>query len=142
MREESVNSCERKLMQTRLRFFLSLTLIGSGGCCFARKAQAPPNPLYGKIVEPQTYKVSASDYEAKPHVDASKTTDPGANLARQMVQIGKQEFKEGRLSLAEAAFRQATQDDPLNNEAWYYYYQVHCGLGLWYPTLPPRPAQY
>jgi hypothetical protein len=59
-----------------------------------------------------------------------------------MVQIGKQEFKEGKLNLAEEAFRQATQTDPLNNEAWYYYYQVHRGLRLWYPTLPPRPAQY
>jgi hypothetical protein len=57
--------------------------------------------------------------------------------------------KEGKLDLAKKALRQATQTDPLNNEAWYYYYQVNVAirdrnhqLRLWYPTLPPRPAQH
>jgi hypothetical protein len=64
--------------------------------------------------------------------------------ARQMVQTGKQEYREGRLRSAEALLQIATLTDPQNNEAWYWLNRTRQAindlqneLGLWYSGIRP-----
>jgi Tfp pilus assembly protein PilF len=87
-------------------------------------------------------------------VQRQATPETKGGLAHQVVQIAKRKYLSGNFDEADTILQAALEIDPKSPEALYYLeliattrqvqeQELHPsapGTGLWYPTLPPRPA--
>jgi hypothetical protein len=71
------------------------------------------------------------------------------DLVHRLVQIAREKFEAGKFEAADKILRAALEIQPRNHEAWYYSDLLQKAIEankdrrsirLWYPTIPPRPA--
>lgn len=71
------------------------------------------------------------------------------DLVHRLVQVARARYEAGNLKAADKILQAALEIEPRNNEAWYYSDLVQKAIRanknrkdvrLWYPTVPPRPA--
>ena len=71
------------------------------------------------------------------------------DVVHRLVQIARERYEAGNLKAAKKILQAALEIEPRNNEAWYYSDLIQEAIRanknrkdvrLWYPTVPPRPA--
>jgi hypothetical protein len=84
-----------------------------------------------------------------PQSTGDSTRPEVRDLVHRMVQVAADRYRVGRLASADKILQACLEIEPGNAEACYYMRLVQASLkatkehpkvGLWYPTIPPRPA--